>query len=220
MDPRPPRKRNEEQKDALKDRLDSGSISQEQYDKKLESLEKKAFKKRQENEKKLATISFMQELANIAVQAAANSANAFTFGAAGVSQYAIMSALALGRFGVTMGTISSQKFAKGGMVYGNSHAQGGEKFSLGGRVMELEGGEAVINKRSASAFKDQLSAINVAGGGVPFAGSGSSRGGASSSIDYELLAKVIGRNTNVVLPVESLNQVQNRIKVIENGSRF
>lgn len=213
-------KRNEEQKDALKDRLDDGSISQEQYDKKLEALEKKAFKKRQENEKKLATISFMQELANIAVQAAASPANAFTFGAAGVSQYAIMSALALGRFGVTMGTISSQKFAKGGMVYGNSHAQGGEKFSLGGRVMELEGGEAVINKRSASAFKDQLSAINVAGGGVPFAGSGSSRGGASSSIDYELLAKVIGRNTNVVLPVESLNQVQNRIKVIENGSRF
>ena len=51
-------------------------------------------------------------------------------------------------------------YAKGGMVYGNSHAQGGEKFAVGGRVVELEGGEAVINKRSTSMFRSQLSAMN------------------------------------------------------------
>ena len=55
---------------------------------------------------------------------------------------------------------SLDKFATGGMVIGNSHAQGGEKFATGGRVVELEGGEAVINKRSTAIFKPMLSQIN------------------------------------------------------------
>ena len=49
---------------------------------------------------------------------------------------------------------------------------GGEKFAVGGRVVELEGGEAVINKRSTSMFRNQLSAMNAAGGGVKFADGG------------------------------------------------
>ena len=63
-------------------------------------------------------------------------------------------------------------FANGGMVNGKSHAQGGEKFAVGGRVVELEGGEAVMNKRSTSMFRNQLSAMNAAGGGVKFADGG------------------------------------------------
>ena len=34
--------------------------------------------------------------------------------------------------------------------------------------INAEGGEAIINKRSSMMFKRELSAINVAGGGVPF----------------------------------------------------
>ena len=65
------------------------------------------------------------------------------------------------------------KFAKGGMVIGNSHAQGGVKFAVGGRVAELEGGEAVINKRSTALFKPQLSAMNSHNGyGKKFAKGG------------------------------------------------
>ena len=64
------------------------------------------------------------------------------------------------------------KFANGGMVHGASHAQGGVKFAVGGRVNELEGGEAVINKRSTAMFKSQLSSMNEAGGGVKFANGG------------------------------------------------
>tara|TARA_R110002074_G_scaffold294532_1_gene466117 strand:+ start:1698 stop:5708 length:4011 start_codon:yes stop_codon:yes gene_type:complete len=65
--------------------------------------------------------------------------------------------------GITPGGSSEgslDKFANGGMVQGKSHAQGGEKFKAGGRVVELEGGEAVINKRSTALFKGQLSAMN------------------------------------------------------------
>jgi len=71
------------------------------------------------------------------------------------------------------------EFRGGGLVRGKSHAQGGEKFSVGGRVSELEGGEAVINKRSTKMFKAQLSAINQAGGGVKFAD-----GGITSKMKY------------------------------------
>ncbi|MDV7392565.1 hypothetical protein RZS08_14460, partial [Arthrospira platensis SPKY1] len=51
-----------------------------------------------------------------------------------------------------LATINSQQFARGGLVNGKPHSQGGEHFvvrSTGQRV-ELEGGEAVINKRSMS----------------------------------------------------------------------
>jgi len=58
------------------------------------------------------------------------------------------------------------------MVNGPSHANGGVKFAVGGQVNELEGGEAVINKRSTSMFKPILSALNVAGGGRKFAEGG------------------------------------------------
>ena len=65
-----------------------------------------------------------------------------------------------------------EKFAVGGMVQGRSHADGGEKFAVGGKVVELEGGEAVINKKSTAMFKPMLSAMNVAGGGRKFADGG------------------------------------------------
>ncbi|BAQ92955.1 phage tail tape measure protein [uncultured Mediterranean phage uvMED] len=209
-------KRQGEEKKSLKEKLDSGKISEEQYDRHIESLEKKAFERKKKQEQGTARIAYLMELANIAVQAAANKANAWTWGAAGLKQYAALAAIASARFIGTTATIASQKFADGGMVYGNSHSQGGEKFAVGGRVVELEGGEAVINKRSSSMFRNELSAINVAGGGVDF-----SRGARNfNAIDYNLLAKAIGQNTNVVLPVESLNQVQNRVKTIEDGSKF
>lgn len=58
------------------------------------------------------------------------------------------------------------KAEKGGIVHGASHSQGGVPAWLaGGGLIELEGGEAIINKRSASMFRDELSVINAAGGG-------------------------------------------------------
>ena len=43
-------------------------------------------------------------------------------------------------------------FKKGGKVVGKSHDKGGEKFIVKstGQLVELEGGEGVINKRSMS----------------------------------------------------------------------
>ena len=197
--------------------LSDGLINSREAAALQEKLDKEAFNKRKEHEKKATTISYIRELANIRIQAAANPANAITFGAAGLTQYTIQAAIATAAYIANLATISSQKFAKGGMVYGNSHANGGERFAVGGRVVELEGGEAVINKRSTAMFGGALSAMNVAGGGTSFAAPNT---GSSSLIDYNLLGHVIGRNTNVVLPVESLRKTQNNLKAVENSVKF
>lgn len=78
----------------------------------------------------------------------------------GVIGRVIEVALAVATTAAQIATISSQKFAKGGIIKGASHAQGGVKFSHQGQIMELEGGEAVINKRSTAYFRDTLSRIN------------------------------------------------------------
>ena len=201
----------------LEQEQEDGLINQRQAASEREDLEKQSFERRKQYELKLAKINFAQELANIAVQAAANPAAAFTLGGASIAQYKILSALAIARYATNVSSIQAQQFAKGGLVHGKPHNQGGEKFNAGGRVVELEGGEAVINKRSTAMFGGALSAINRAGGGTSFA---SPNLGGGSIIDYEALGSVIASNTNVVLPVETLNKTQNRVKMIEKNAKF
>ena len=77
-------------------------------------------------------------------------------------------ALSAGVTASQVALIRSQKFADGGVLSGPSHASGGIK--AGG--VEFEGGEAIINKRSTRMFRNELSAINEAGGGRRFADGG------------------------------------------------
>ena len=60
------------------------------------------------------------------------------------------------------------KQARGGLLDGPSHAQGGIPTAFG----ELEGGEAVINKKSTQKFMPLLSSINESEGGRSFAKGG------------------------------------------------
>ena len=81
---------------------------------------------------------------------------------------AIFAAIALASGLAQQQIIDSQKFAKGGFLDGPSHQQGGIKYMIGRRRVELEGGEAVINKRSTQKHYDLLSTINQEEGGVAF----------------------------------------------------
>jgi len=54
---------------------------------------------------------------------------------------------------------TGSKFAKGGLLVGPSHSEGGIKSPYG----ELEGGEYVVNKRSTKSFMPLLQSINAAG---------------------------------------------------------
>ena len=76
----------------------------------------------------------------------------------------------------------------GTLLKGRSHKQGGIPI-------EAEGGEAIINKRSTSMFPGLLSAINVAGGGIPLAARGA------------VVGNVASRNTNIQSRL--LNDVNN-----------
>lgn len=71
--------------------------------------------------------------------------------------------------GVSVAKIKSQKFTDGGILRGPSHAGGGVDLGNGN---EGEGGEVIINKNSSRIFRNELSAINEAGGGVKFARGG------------------------------------------------
>jgi len=111
-------------------------------------------------------------------------------------------------------------FANGGMVHGNSHAQGGEKFAVGGRVVELEGGEAVINKRSTAMFRGQLSAMNSAGGGVKFADGGLMNMPSFAQSQFNAAGQAgmmgaMGQGSRVVVVESDITTLQNTVSVIE-----
>lgn len=105
---------------------------------------------------------------------------------------------------------SVKKYAKGGMIYGRSHAQGGVTFrGDNGQVFEAEGGENVyIMKKTASAEINALSALNEAHGGNSFGTSGLYKfadGGMAASISEA--NRMVRQSDNVRLSSESINQL-------------
>lgn len=105
---------------------------------------------------------------------------------------------------------SVKKYAKGGQIYGRSHAQGGVTFrGDNGQVFEAEGGENVyILKKTASAEINALSAINKAHGGHSFGTSGLYKfadGGMAASISEA--NRMVRQSDNVRLSSESINQL-------------
>jgi len=135
----------------------------------------------------------------------------------------MMSLMTFGGRHQTVGEIDG--YAKGGMVHGNSHAQGGEKFAVGGRVVELEGGEAVINKRSTSMFRSQLSAMNYAGGGVSFADGGVTNIPSFAKTQFDVagqqgLQGAMSQRSKVVVVEADITQSQNTVSAIESEAAF
>lgn len=105
---------------------------------------------------------------------------------------------------------SVKKYAKGGQIYGRSHAQGGVTFrGDNGQVFEAEGGENVyIMKKTASAEINALSAINEAHGGNSFGTSGLYKfadGGMAASISEA--NRMVRQSDNVRLSSESINRL-------------
>jgi len=127
---------------------------------------------------------------------------------------ALSAALGATETALAVEKIQELKKAKRGILVGPSHEQGGIK-------MELEGGEAVINKNSMSnpTFRSIASAINVAGGGVPFANIGGSNP-LSASIDEASLKAIVNavRAIPVVVTESDITQTQRKISVIEKRS--
>lgn len=110
------------------------------------------------------------------------------------------------------------KYADGGEITGPSHANGGVHI-------EAEGGEAIINKRSMSnpLLRSIASAINVAGGGVPFSNvpilpSSTGTIGIDQDALKQAFTEALKDMPSPVVSVVEISQVQNRVKTIENNA--
>jgi len=199
------------EQDLLKARLDGGLITQERYERELEKLDRRRF----EQDKRLAI-----------AQALVNGALAVT---TVLAQTGVVASIAIPPIiATTLGqvaVIASQQYAKGGLVHGKSHANGGEKFAVGGRVVELEGGEAVINKRSTSMFRSQLSAMNAAGGGVKFADGGllnmpSFATNQFNAVGMNGLAGAMSQGGRVYVLESDITNTQNNVSLIQSQAGF
>lgn len=109
------------------------------------------------------------------------------------------------------------KFGGGGDVSGPSHASGGV-------TIEMEGGEGIINKHSMSnpLLRSIASAVNVAGGGVPFSNvpifPSVSGGGFDTAELKAVFVEALKEMPVPVVSVVEFTEVQDRVKMIQNNS--
>lgn len=141
-----------------KSMLDANIINQQQYEKKIEKLEKERLNKTNEIEKK----RFNNEKAQAIAQAAINTAVSLTRVLGSVPAMVLVSAMGA----IQASIIAAQKFVptkfeKGGLVEGPSHKDGGVPFMVRGRGMvELEGKEYIVNKEATRKYFPLLEQIN------------------------------------------------------------
>lgn len=196
--------------------LERQGASEEQ----LDAIRKKSF----ERQKKLALLQVGIDTAR-GVMSVLSTGGGTAYADFGVSA-SILSAFIIAQGALQAATIAAQKYAKGGIVEGKSHAQGGEKFAVGGRVVELEGGEAVINKRSTAMFAPILSAINsVNGWGKKFEAGGilpnnTVRETPQNMLIGSLLNSFESINFTPTVSVVEINKMQQRVNVVENMSKI
>lgn len=106
-------------------------------------------------------------------------------------------------------TVKSAKFATGGLVTGPGT---GTSDSI---PAQLSNGESVMTARATSMFAPLLSSFNQMGGGVPINVTQTS----SQALGEDMLARAVAKGVQSIRPVvsvEEINNVSNRVKVLEN----
>lgn len=143
----------EQKKQAL---IEERQQVEEKYQEQIEEQKRKQFK--------------LDKAAKIA-QASMNTAMAITKWLGQPWMIGIISAM--GAAQISAIAAQPNPYQLGGIAAGPSHEEGGIMGMIGGQpALELEGGEAIINKKATEMFLPELSAINQAGGGVPLAAEG------------------------------------------------
>lgn len=218
--------------EALKLALDKKKITQEQYNAEKEANDKELAEKEIAIRKKLAAVTKTITIAEIAINLAKelSQINSNVGVNADLTQTLriVLTAAAVGRAALQTATVLAQKFAKGGIINGASHDNGGVRGYISGQEIELEGGEAVINKRSTAMFAPLLSQINAAGGGKKFAAGGLipyAYTGQSTMNPDKFLSLIQAVNARidrlqVINSVNDLTGIQNNQKKLYNNSRI
>lgn len=110
--------------------------------------------------------------------------------------------------------------AKGGLLKGKSHAEGG--IPVGDTGIEVEGGEMVVNRRATAMYLPLLTTMNDIGNKKKFDVGGQMSPNISTKqtndlIDYERLAQEIGK-LNISVSVVDINRKQQQVKVIQSNA--
>ena len=181
--------------------------------------------------KKYAKMQFAMQIGQIGVSTAASIAEAWSSVAgiifpgnviAGGILTAMLTATGIAqtvKAKQEMNKTLSGKAARGAFIKGKSHSQGGE-------LWELEGGEAVLNKKAMAipAFRQLASAMNEATGGVSFSSKTmqSSSPVLAASVSEEAITKIVAGITAipVVVTENDITTAQRNVSVIEQRSRF
>lgn len=213
-------------KEKLDKKLKDGIVSQEQYDKQLEKLDKKKAAEKKKMDHDAWEQQKEAQLVNATIQMIMGTLAAYTAGAAVpiigpeiLGPIYAATAAAVGLAEIALIASQSNPYAKGGMINGPSHSGGGVQVNA-------EGGEAIVNKNSMSipAYRNMVSAINVAGGGVPIGNSSTMNNNSNSlisaSIDENTINTIVSRITSipVVLVESDVTNSQRRVKLIESRS--
>lgn len=173
-----------------------------------------AFETLGENNKTFAILSKTLALAEIAI----NTGKALAAGIAqaqsvpfpaNLAAIATTVATILSNIATATKTVKSAKFATGGLVIGPGT---GTSDSI---PAQLSNGEAVMTARATSMFAPLLSSFNQMGGGVPINVTQTS----SQALGEDMLARAVAKGVQSIRPVvsvEEINNVSNRVKVLEN----
>lgn len=129
----------------------------------------------------------------------------------GIAKAVSLIATIISNMTTAIGIINSAKFADGGLVEGPGTGTSDSIPAM------LSNGESVMTAKATSMFAPLLSAINVAGGGVPI----QVREKSSQALGEEMIARAIARGMQDVHPIVSvteINKVGSQVKVVENLS--
>ena len=166
-----------------------------------------------EDNKAFAILSKTLALAEIAINTgkAISSAVAASAGKGlfGLAEIATLVTTIISNMTAAIGIVNSAKFADGGLVEGPGTGTSDSIPAM------LSNGESVMTARATSMFAPLLSAINVAGGGVPI----QVREKSSQALGEEMIARAIARGMQDVHPIVSvteINKVGSQVKVVEN----
>ena len=118
------------------------------------------------------------------------------------------------------------KLAQGGTLFGPSHSEGGIRGTGAFGGIEVEGGEMIINKRSARMYGPLLSRINQAGGGVPLIPTKAANGGVlpgsmMSDLDYDRLASAIASTpVRAYVVTQDITDSQDKLNLIQRKANL
>ena len=211
----------ERNKKVIQEQVEAGVISQEQADKKIEAIERKAFKRQKAIQIATATANAAQGVLAALAQ---------TTDPTPTQSLRVANAAMIGVLGaIQVATVAAQKFQDGGLIQGASHSQGGVPFTVAGRGgFEAEGGEYIVKKSTVDNYGvDFMNALNnmripkmfAEGGYVAPTPTGTISDQVSRGVS-ELVSVTENRQLQVINVEQDFTKLQTKVSNVEQARTY